>query len=178
MRDCLRRVTCGLVACVVAIVACAIAMEARQAPAAPPPAGNANAPAPQPAPWTDPLGRSTPRGSARAFLDAARSGDNARAALYLDTRRPEKADLATKLFAVLDARLPARLVKISDERDGSDPARPDREVVGTIEGDSGPADVVLVRVQRATEPGPIWLISSQTVDAAARQYDEIANSRW
>jgi MscS family membrane protein len=174
----MRRVTCRLGGCAVAIVVCAIAMEARQAPAAPPPVSPGTAAASQPAPWTDPLGRSTPRGSARAFLDAARSGDYARAALYLDTRRPDEAELASKLFVVLDARLPARLVKISDKTDGSDPAQPDREVVGTIEGNTGSADVVLVRMQRATEPGPIWLISSQTVDAAARQYDEIVNSRW
>ena len=161
----------GTCVCAAAVVVSLIAAETRQAgapPASPPP----------PAPWTDPLGRSTPRGAARGFLDAARGGDNARAALYLNTDRPDEAEVARKLFVVLDSRLPARLVKISDERDGTDPATPDREVAGTIQGNTGPADVVFERVQRKSEPGPIWLISQPTITAALRQYDEIASSRW
>ena len=164
--------------CAVAVVATSVlAVAAQQAAPATAPATAPAAP-PQAAPWTDPLGRSTPRGAARGFLDAARSGDNARAALYLNTDRRDEADLARRLFVVLDARLPARLVRISDERDGSDPALPDREVAGTIEGHSGTADVALERVQRNSEPGPIWLISEQTVNAALRQYDEVVSSRW
>jgi MscS family membrane protein len=145
-----------------AVVVSLLAAETQQAGAPP-------ASAPPPPPWTDPLGRSTPRGAARGFLDAARGGDNARAALYLNTDRPDEADVARKLFVVLDARLPARLVKISDQRDGSDPATPDREVAGAIQGNTGPADVVFERVQRKSEP---------TITAALRQYDEIASSRW
>jgi MscS family membrane protein len=118
---------------------------------------------------TDSLGRSTPRGTVRGFLDAARSGDNARAAQYLDTRRSDAAELAHKLFVVLDARLPARLLRISDEPEGSDPVAPNLEIVGTIEGSSGSADVALVRVQRPGEPGPIWLISTPTIAAAVSQ---------
>ena len=161
----------GTCVCAAAVAVSVIAAETQQAGAPP-------ASAPQPAPWTDPLGRSTPRGAARGFLDAARGGDNTRAALYLNTDRRDEADVARKLFVVLDARLPARLVKISDQRDGSDPATPDREVAGTIEGTTGSADVVLERVQRKSEPGPIWLISQTTITAAIRQYDEIVSSRW
>ena len=170
----LLRVTRRLGVCVVAVAVFPIAVAGRQA-AAPPAAPPA---AVQPEAWTDPLGRSTPRGAARGFLDAGRNGDHARAAQYLNVRRTDAADLARKVFTVLDARLPARLVRISEARDGSNPATPDREIVGVIEGDSGPADVVLQRVQRIGEPGPVWLLSSETVEAAAVQYDEIANSRW
>jgi MscS family membrane protein len=162
--------------CAVAVMVSVIAIEAGQAPPASAPAApNAAA---QPAPLTDPLGRSTPRGTVRGFLDAARGGDHARAAQYLNTRRSDAGELARKLFVVLDARLPARLLRISDEPEGSDPIAPNREIVGTIEGSSGPADVVLERVQRPVEPGPIWLISTATIAAAVSQYDEIANSRW
>ena len=163
--------------CALAVVLWAVAVAAQKG-APSPPAAPAAAAQPQPEPWTDPLGRSTPRGTARGFLDAARNGDHARAALYLNTRRKDEAELARKLFAVLDARLPARLVRISDEPEGSDPAAPNREVVGIIEGSEGPAEVVLERVDRDTEPGPIWLISQATITAAVVQYDEIANSRW
>jgi len=91
------RVTRSLGVCAVAVVVCALAIEAGQAPpAAAPTAPNAGAAAP--APLTDSLGRSTPRGTVRGFLDAARSGDNARAAQYLDPRRSDAAELAHKLF--------------------------------------------------------------------------------
>jgi hypothetical protein len=107
----------GAGVCAAAVVVFVTAAETQQAPSGAPPGSTSQA-----APWTDPLGRSTPRGAARGFLDAARSGDNARAALYLNTDRRDEADVARKLFVVLDARLPARLVKISDDRDGSDTA--------------------------------------------------------
>ena len=163
--------------CAAAVVVWAIAAHA-QPPVSTPAAGPAAAATQQPEPWTDPLGRSTPRGTVRGFLDAGRSGDNARAVQYLNTRRRDAEDLAHKLFVVLDARLPARLMRISGERDGSDPATPDQEIIGTIQGDSGTADVVLERVKRASEEGPVWLFRQQSLDAAAVQYDEISNSRW
>jgi MscS family membrane protein len=171
------RLTSRLGACAVAVVVSVVAIAARQAPPTSAPTAPTAA-APQPAPLTDPLGRSTPRGAVRGFLEAARTGDHARAALYLDTRRSDAAELARKVFVVLDARLPARLQRISDEPEGSDPVAPNREIVGIIEGSAGPAEVVLERVQRSSEPGPIWLISPQTIAAALAQYDEIANSRW
>ena len=149
---------------------------AAQRGAGPPPA--APAAAAQPEPWIDPLGRSTPRGTVRGFIDAGLAGDYARAAQYLNTGRRDGVDLATKLFVVLDARLPARQMRITDEPGGSDPSTPDVETIGTIVGSSGSAPVVLERVKRASEQGPIWLFSQQTIDAAVAQYDEIATSRW
>jgi MscS family membrane protein len=171
------RVPCRLGVCAVVVVVSVLGIAASQAPPTSAPTAP-NTAAPQPAPLTDPLGRSTPRGTVRGFLDAGRNGDNERAARYLDTRRSDAPELARKLFVVLDARLPARLLRISDEQEGSDPIAPNREIVGSIEGNSGPADVVLDRVQRPGEAGPIWLISPQTIAAAVSQYDEIANSRW
>jgi MscS family membrane protein len=172
------RVTRFFGVCAVAVVVSGIVAETQAPGGLGQSAAQPSATEPQPEPWTDPLGRSTPRGAGRGFLEAARAGDNKRAALYLDTRRSDAPEQARKLFAVLDARLPARLVRVSDQPEGSDPAAPDREMVGLIEGSAGPAEVVLHRVQRSSEPGPIWLISPETIAAGVAQYDELTNSRW
>ena len=83
-----------------------------QTPAAAPVAAPAAAPAP-----LDALGRDTPRGSVLGLLNAARKGENELAAQYLSTRLTGEsaATLAHQLYVVLDARLPARLTKVSDE---------------------------------------------------------------
>jgi MscS family membrane protein len=169
------RMMCRLGLCVLMAVVWGVSVGAQTTPAPPAPGAAA---ASQPERWTDPLGRSTPRGTARGFLDAGLSGDYARAAQYLNTRRRDASDLANKLFVVLDARLPARQMRITDEPDGSTPSTPDLEIIGSIVGDSGPAAVVLERVKRPGEQGPIWLFSQQTIDAAVAQYDEVAASRW
>ena len=171
----IRALTFRLGLCVLMVVVWALPVGTQRESTSPPAAPAAE---PQPEPWTDPLGRSTPRGTARGFLDAGLNGDNARAAQYLNTRRRDAADLAHKLFVVLDARLPARQMRITDDPAGSNPATPNLEVLGTVVGQAGPADVVLERVKRASEPGQIWLFSQQTIDAAVAQYDEIAESRW
>ena len=66
---------------------------------------------PQAAPPKDPLGRDTPRGTVLGFMNAARDGRDDVAPLYLNTSLRDRAaaDLARKLFVVLDSRLPARL---------------------------------------------------------------------
>jgi MscS family membrane protein len=165
------RMTGRLALCALAAVVWTISVGAQATP--PQPAAQ-----PQPEPWTDPLGRSTPRGTVRGFLDAGIAGDHARAAQYLNTRQRDAVELARKLFVVLDARLPARQIRITDERDGSNPSTPDLEVIGSVAGSSGPAAVVLERVRRPAEQGPVWLFSQQTIGAAVAQYDEIAASRW
>lgn len=137
-------------------------------PATPPPSSAA--------PATDPLGRDTPRDTVMHFLDAARGGDYALASQYLDTRlRAEAAEqLARQLFFVLDARLPARLTRISDDADGSrtDALDPDRELVGTIGGHSGALDVYVDRLSRGGTQA-IWLFSRETLDAIPRLYGEV-----
>src|SRR4051794_40574389 len=57
----------------------------------------------------DTLGRSSPRGAVLGFLAAARKGNTAIAALYLNTplRGAEAEALAQQLAVVLDRRLPA-----------------------------------------------------------------------
>ena len=131
----------------------------------------------RPEPLSDRLGRSTPRGTVFGFLAAARAGNYATAAQYLDTTLPEKEaeEVARKLFVVLDSRLPARLTKLSSEPEGSrtGPLGPDREVVGTISGRSGNVVIVVERV-REDEAGEVWLFTPQTLSAISSLYDEVS----
>jgi MscS family membrane protein len=128
-------------------------------------------------PPPDSLGRSNPRGSVLAFLNAARRGENELARQYLDTRLSGEAaeDLAHQLFVVLDARLPARLTLISDSPDGSraDPLAPNRERIGTIASGAGEVDVFVDRVERGKAP-PIWLFSAATLHHVPVVYAEVA----
>jgi MscS family membrane protein len=126
----------------------------------------------------DSLGRTTPRGAVLGFLLAARSGDDDLAARYLNTRLRGKAaaDLAHKLFVVLDRRLPAKLHAISDKPEGSlaDPLRPDEELVGTISEANGNVDITLEQVNRGHgEAGAIWLFSNKTLDSIPDLYEEV-----
>jgi MscS family membrane protein len=75
---------------------------------------------------------------------------------------------------VLDARLRARLTKISADAEGSrfDVLSPDRELVGTIDNRSGTVDVYVDRVARGRTPA-IWLFSGETLDAIPALYDDV-----
>lgn len=130
---------------------------------------------PQPAP-KDPLGRDTPRGTVLGFMDAAREGNSAAAILYLNTQLREQAAsaLAHQLFVVLDSRLPARLITLSDHPEGSlaNPAKPNQDVVGTIQLADGPLEITVERLIRNT-PQPVWLFSRATLDAIPEAYGQI-----
>ncbi len=133
----------------------------------------------QPEPPKDALGRNTPRGTVLGFLSAARKGDYEVARQYLDTglRNPAAEQLANQLFAVLDARLPARLGQLSDEPEGSrsNPLALNEERIATI-GDGNPVDIVLERVERSGS-GPIWLFSTRTLARIPGLYEEVLASR-
>jgi len=124
----------------------------------------------------DALGRTTPRGTVLGFVTAARKGDDQLAERYLNTRLRGKAatDLAHQLFVVLDRRLPARLDRISDEPQGSlrDPLEPNRELVGTISGESRNVDIFVESVDRG-KSGSVWLFSGKTLDSIPDLYEEI-----
>ena len=133
--------------------------------------------APRPEPPSDRLGRSTPRGTVVGFLSAARRGDNATAAQYLNTRLPQKdaEELAQQLFEILDTRLPARLTQLSNEPEGSgtSPLGPDRELVGTIAGNNGEVPVVVERVA-AGSSGRVWLFARTTLAAVPDLHEEVS----
>jgi MscS family membrane protein len=142
-----------------------------QKPAAPAPAAQEQTPEPLP----DPLGRQTPRGTVTGFLEAARKGDLERAAQYLNTRGQNVQTVAQQLFDVLDARLPARLMRITDAPQGSGTSlTPNQEIVGTIEGPSN-QEIVLERVTRGDSP-PIWLFSRATLEQVPELHREIVST--
>ena len=136
------------------------------------------APSAPSAPPADRLGRSTPRGTLRGFLDAARAGDYELAAQYLNSRRTRADVLARELFVVLDARLTTRVVDISDapEGSGANLKAPNQEVVGRIPGPAGTVDIVVERVQHTGLP-PLWLFSARTLDAVPALHEAIVRSR-
>ena len=137
---------------------------------APPPA--APAPAPE-----DPLGRDTPRGTVLGFLNAGKDGKAEIAAQYLrtDLKGGDAAALSHQLFVVLDARLPAKLAKLSDVPEGSreNPLKINEEVVGTIERAGGDLDIVVQRVEQPAGPA-VWLFSAETLKAVPELYEEVS----
>ena len=134
------------------------------------------APQPPPEPPKDPLGRDTPRGTVLEFMNAARNQNLQVAAMYLDSGLRDKAaeELAQKLFVVLDRRLSARLVDISDRPEGSmaNPLKPDSDVVGSIMTENGPLELVLERVTRGRVP-PVWLFSRETLKSIPDAFAEV-----
>jgi MscS family membrane protein len=123
-----------------------------------------------PAPLTDPLGRTTPRGTVVGFLTAAHKGDWTAAAQYLDsTKGEDPVELATELSVVLDQGLPANLDQLSDKPEGT------RELAGTIATNGGPLNVTLERVRRGSQF--LWLFSPDTLKEIPAVYDEF-NSAW
>jgi MscS family membrane protein len=150
----------------------ALAQQGPSAPATSRPAASR----PEAAPARDSLGRDTPRGTVLGFMTASRAGRAEVGPQYLDIRPgdPRAAELARKLFIVLDRRLPPRLAELSDRPEGSlaNPLKPDQDVVGTIAVADGTLDLVLVRVNRGA-PSPVWLFSRQTLDRIPEVFDEI-----
>jgi MscS family membrane protein len=146
-------------------------------------------PPPQPAPPQskgpeDDLGRGTPRGATRGFLEAVRESDYAKASEYLDLRRipaalraEEGPELAKQLKTVLDKTLWFDVDDLSDDPQGNTedglPTRAER--LGTISARDGAVDVTLARVPR--EDGQsIWKISADTVRHVPTLHDEFGLS--
>ena len=136
----------------VSLVACLLLVPAADAQSKPDPQPPAQAETPK-----DTLGRSTPRGAVRGFLIAARKGDYRLARQYLNTRLGDAAaeQRAEQLFAVLDAKLPARLTELSDTPEGSrvNPRSPDEERIATLDVDGAPSGH-RARTRRARETRP------------------------
>jgi MscS family membrane protein len=161
-------------ACALVLALLQTSAYAQGVPAGAPPAATQ---APEPA--EDELGRSTPRGTVSRFLVVARRGEFDVATRYLNTRlaRDDARELAQALFVVLDARLPAELPQLSNERGGSTSDSPNAaiEIVGDVFSNIGPVQISLERVQR--EKAEIWLFSRQTLDAVPAVYEEITLRR-
>ena len=122
----------------------------------------------------------SPRASVRRFFELCRAGEHAEAAGYLDltdAQKPEGAQLARRLKAVLDAQIWIKIESISakSKGDSSDKLPAGVEEIGTIPGPSGPEPVRLVRRQQAD--GARWLFSRNTVDHVDEWYGRLRD-RW
>jgi MscS family membrane protein len=128
----------------------------------------------------DPFNRGTPRGSMYGFLAAARKGDYARAAEYLDLRRlpPDERErgpqIARQLKAVLDQTLWVDFATLSDRNEGfADdglPAWQDR--LGDVETRAGMVTLLVQRVPREDDGVRIWKVSAVTAAQTAELYEE------
>lgn len=163
-----------LITCLLMLLLC-VQTAWGQLPKAASPSKPSTQPAAAEAP-SDPLGRTTPRGTVLGFLTAAYGQKYDAAAQYLDTRARgnEAAVLASQLFFVLDRKLPAKLNNISDDPFGSmsDRVNSRRELIGSVVTDRGGVDVYVERVDRPNGT-PIWLFSRETLVDIPGVYDEI-----
>lgn len=120
----------------------------------------------------------SPQASMRAFLDACRAGDYETAAGFLELpagRDRHGAELARRLEAVLDRRLPlseAELSPLSTGTRGDDLPR-NVDEIGTIALNDGSAEPVLL--VRRLRPEPRWMFSKVTVTRIDTWYSQLEN---
>jgi len=114
------------------------------------------------------------------FLEAARQGQYARAAEYLNLRQVPRSlraqrgpELARELETVLDRALWVDPDKLSDQPEGDpDDGLPAlRDSLGTIETSSGPIEILIDRVAESGGP-PVWKFAASTVAAIPDLYEE------
>ena len=134
-----------------------------------------------PAPLTDPLGRTSPHGSALGFLRAAEANDYVKASQYFDGKRsPEQAqEIAMQLKYLLDQGLPTSIDDLSRSPNGNidDQLRLTRDRVGIVKTPNGDLDVTLDLVTRPGEPA-IWLFSQQTLNAVPAAYASVHHTDY
>jgi len=126
--------------------------------------------------YDDPLGRSTPQGTALGFLRSMQREDFERAIDYLDTRQTGKRaeQLARELNYVLNEGMSTITTALSVKPEGNlqDNLPDNRELVGTVKTKRGEYKILLERVQKENNP-PVWLFSSETLKLVPKIYEEI-----
>lgn len=147
------------------------------------PSVTTKSPAPGPATQeqvSDPLGRSTPRGTIRGFVKAADRNDFVTAVQYLQVPGKPKREaetLARDLKELMNRDFSRPLALISDSPEGEvqDALPLDHERVGSLNINDNKIDVVLVRV---ADPhfGRIWLISSDTLSKVPELFKTMQES--
>lgn len=129
---------------------------------------------------TDPLGRSTPRGTITAFTRAVEREDFVSAARFLQVtsrQRKNTETLARNLCELMDRYFHQPISTISDSPEGAlgDGLPLDREQVGPLRMGGEEIGIELVRV-KDRESGPIWLISSATLSQVPALHDSMAKT--
>jgi MscS family membrane protein len=155
----------------------AAAAVAAPAPALAPASPTADAEA-EPAEPEPEVAPDSPLASVRTFLELCRAGDYEAAAGFLELRpdaRDEGPELARRLEAVLDRRLPLEEASLSPASTGTrgDDLPRNVDEIGTIALDDGTAEpVTLVRRFR---PEPRWVFSKATVARIDLWYAQLEN---
>lgn len=138
------------------------------------PAGAAVSTATQATPIED----GSPRSSIAGFLEAAREGDFAAAAHWLDPLSPEVQargpELAERLTAVLDTHLSIDLDALSPlaEGDRGDGLHPDRERLGDIPGDDGRVHPIFL-ARRISSGEPRWVFAGSAIGLIDMLYEDL-----
>jgi len=126
--------------------------------------------------YDDPLGRSTPQGTALGFLRSMQREDFERAIDYLDTRQTGKRaeQLARELNYILNEGMSTITPALNIKPEGNlqDNLPDNRELVGTVKTKRGEYKLLLERVQKENNP-PVWLFSSETLKLVPKIYEEI-----
>jgi MscS family membrane protein len=131
-------------------------------------AANAATAAPSAAKSSDPLGRTTPRGTLTGFMEAAQNGDHERAAEYLQLPRQETEIDSTRvvedLKALLNHAYVGRLGAVTDDPElVYDPQlEPNHQRAGEFSVNGRELPLLLVRVPDGNS-GHLWLISWSTL---------------
>ena len=116
---------------------------------------------------TDPLERTTPRGTIGGFIRAMEREDYVLAAKYLQVNESQRRSselLSRNLKALMDRFFSEPITSISDSPEGAldDGLPSDRERVGPLTINNTKTDITLVRVTDQ-EAGQVWLISSESL---------------
>jgi MscS family membrane protein len=120
---------------------------------------------------TDPLGRSTPRGTVSGFFKSLANEDYIRASQYINLpesfEKPNDSALVTliqKFEVILNKNgyiLPVSIINNTPEGDENDGLTSNAEQTGTLDLNGESTAILLERIYDAAE-SPIWLISSET----------------
>jgi MscS family membrane protein len=170
-----RRVLARGLLAVLVLVACRVIAIAQE----PPPEPTATA---TPAGPADEFHRGVPRSAVQGYLQSCWDGEFKRAANYLDLRRVPRAArekqgpaLAQELCAVIDRTLLIDPEELSGAEEGltDDGLPPRRDLLGTIQTEDGPVDLLLERTPR-DDGVLIWKISSATVAKIPQLFEEFS----
>jgi len=117
------------------------------------------------------------------FVKYAQRGDFEAAAKYLDPPTPKHrydAEVAARqLIVLINTSFRGSIASVSNKPEGSvaDSDDPNTETVGSLVVDDESVPILLTRVVRQ-DVGPIWLISSQTIDSVPRLYQREGSPRF
>ncbi len=171
-----------------AVLLCAIPSRSQPRPALPPPSAGPAAPAASAdatsPPENAPIGGSdSPRRALERFLKSARAGnfEVAAAALFtVRTSSEEMHELARKLQAVLDRRVPLtaeHLDKVSDLPSGNtQDGMPDDDEIGRVDMPLG-SEAVRLHRRRSPDGTAQWVFSLDTVNRIESWYERLED-RW